>query len=260
MAANQNLKRLRDARNVTIREVELASRRIAEAKSDKRFYISNARLAQLENDASSEPSIWKLYSLSAIYRVNLTELMRLYNVDAEESGKYYAIATPGTTCLLSDVPRAYRKSEVLRNLVKFPDKTTLLPAVAPAADDKPGFAKPDPDSRSTCNGYIGLNDFTMYPLIRPGSLVELDTRQNKLQLSAWHSEYDRPIYFVELRDGYSCGWCELQGNQLLIIPHHSSHASVRRFVYPKEAEIVGRVVKFSTSCVDEGLINLDHWK
>ena len=55
---------------------------------------------------------------------------------------------------------------------------------------------------------------------------------------------------VELRDGYACGWCELQGNQLLIIPHHSSPASVRRFTYPREAEIVGRVVGYSTSCVD----------
>jgi transcriptional regulator with XRE-family HTH domain len=96
MPTNQNLKTLRDSRNVTIREVELESRRIAEAKGDKRFYISNARLTQLENDLSSEPSLWKLFSLSAIYHVKITELMRLYNVDADESDKYNAIAIPGT--------------------------------------------------------------------------------------------------------------------------------------------------------------------
>jgi hypothetical protein len=55
---------------------------------------------------------------------------------------------------------------------------------------------------------------------------------------------------VELREGYACGWCELQGNQLLIIPHHSSPASVRRFTFPREAEIVGRVVSYYTRCVD----------
>jgi transcriptional regulator with XRE-family HTH domain len=242
MPTIQNLKALRDSRNVTVREVELESRRIAEAKGDKRFYISNARLTQLENNPSSEPSLWKLFSLSAIYHVRITELMRFYNVDADESDKYNAIATPGRTCLLSHVPEVYRTDESIRGLVKFPDKTILLPG-----DHKPDGAKLNPDSQFSY-GYIGLDDFTMYPLIRPGSFVMVDTGQNKLRLIAWRTEYERPIYFVELRDGYCCGWCELQGNQLLLIPHHSSRVGIRRFTYPKEAEIVGRVMKFSTSC------------
>jgi len=91
---------------------------------------------------------------------------------------------------------------------------------------------------------------TMYPMIRPGALLKIDTSQSKLAMNGWRNEYERPVYFVELRGGYACGWCELQGNQLLIIPHPSSPASVRRFTYPREAEIVGRVVGYSTNCVD----------
>ena len=243
MPTNQSLKALRDDRNVTVREVELESRRIAEAKGDKRFYISNARLTQLENDPLSEPSLWKLFSLSAIYHVRITELMQLYNVNADESNKYNAIATPNKTRLLSEVPEAYRTSDVLRSLVRSPDKTTLLPRPVLSGDGKPDIPILDPDSQHISYGHIGLDDFTMYPLIRPSSLVGIDTRQNKLRLIAWRSEYELPIYFVELRDGYSCAWCELQGNQLLLIPHHSSHVSIRRFIYPKEAEIVGRVME-----------------
>jgi len=37
---------------------------------------------------------------------------------------------------------------------------------------------------------------------------------------------------------------------LLIIPHPSSPAGVRQFTYPREAEIVGRVVGYSTECVE----------
>jgi len=91
----------------------------------------------------------------------------------------------------------------------------------------------------------------MYPLIRPGSFVEIDTRQNKWKLITWRTEYERPIYFVETRQGYACGWCDLQGKQLLLIPHQSSTVSIRRFTYPNEIEIVGRVKKFTTSCIDE---------
>jgi len=48
MPAGQKLKALRNSRNITVREVERASSRIAEAKRDKRFRISNGWLAQLE--------------------------------------------------------------------------------------------------------------------------------------------------------------------------------------------------------------------
>ena len=49
MPAGQKLKTLRNNRNITVREVEQASRRIAEVKADKKFFISNGWLAQLEN-------------------------------------------------------------------------------------------------------------------------------------------------------------------------------------------------------------------
>lgn len=257
MPHNQNLKALRISRNITVRDVELESRRIAEAKGDKRLYISNARLTQLENDPLSEPSLWKLFSLSAIYQVRITELMRFYNVDADESDKFDAIATPSRTRLLPDVPDVYRMNALLKRLVKFPSKTALLPRMELPEDEQLRDAKLDPDSQFS-NGYIGLDDSTMYPLIRPGSFVWIDTRQNKLRPIAWRTEYERPIYFVELRDGYSCGWCELLKNQLLLIPHHSSQVSIRRFTYPNDAEIVGRIMKFSTPCVNQGFIDNNH--
>ena len=254
MPANHNLRALRESRNITVLDVELKSRRISETKSDKWFHISNTRLTQLENDPLSEIGICELFSLSAIYHIRMTELMRLYfNLDVEELDKYNLIAFPNKTQLLSEVPEAYRTTELLTSLVK--DKTTLLPGKVLSANDRPDVPIPDPDSQYISYGYIGLDDFTMDPLIRPGSYVQVDTRQNKLLLIPWRTEYKRPIYFVELQDGYACSWCELQGSQLLVVPYHSSHVSVRRFHYPKEAEIVGRVIGFDTDCVDEDSVN-----
>jgi hypothetical protein len=99
-------------------------------------------------------------------------------------------------------------------------------------------------------GHMGLDDFTMYPMIRPGAVLRNDTNQNKLIPGASPNEYERPIYFIELRGGYACGWCELQGNQLRLIPHPISPMSVQLFTYPREAEIIGRVVGYETACVD----------
>lgn len=231
MPAGQMLKSLRNRRNITVREVEQASRRIADVKGDKQFYISNGWLARLEN-GNSGPNIWKLFSLSIIYHANLLDLLRLYDIDVDEKEKYEPVADPYRTQLISHNNGASAQDW---------SSTGLNITHSANGDDSP---------RHIIYGHLGLNDFTMHPMIRPGALLKIDTSQNKLVTSRWSNEYERPIYFIELRGGFACGWCELHGNQLLIVPHHSPFASVQWFHYPREAEIVGRVVGYSTNCVD----------
>jgi hypothetical protein len=86
-----------------------------------------------------------------------------------------------------------------------------------------------------------MGDRTMFPIIRPGSIVQIDQDQRKI-LPHWENEHDRPIYFVELRGDFLCSWCELRDGYLLAVPHPLSKCEVRRFAHPREAEIVGRVV------------------
>jgi transcriptional regulator with XRE-family HTH domain len=226
--AGQELKSLRNRRNITVRKVEQASRRIADVKGDKEFSISNGWLAQLEN-GESKPSSSKLFSLSVIYHVNFWDLLRLYNIDVADKEKYEPVADPYFTQLTSGNSEAFcsRDSQC----------TTLLP-------------QPGEEERNILHGHLGWADFTMFPMIRPGALLRIDTSQNRLVLGEWRNEYERPIFFIELREAYACGWCELHGKELLIIPHQSSPASVRRFIYPREAEIAGRVIAYSTRCVE----------
>ena len=97
------------------------------------------------------------------------------------------------------------------------------------------------DLRNSVFGYIGLEDYTLYPWVRPGSLVQIDSRQKAIKTGVWQSEFERPIYFVELRDSCVCSWCDLDGNQLFLIPGPQSGQQIRRVRYPMDAEIVGRV-------------------
>jgi transcriptional regulator with XRE-family HTH domain len=239
--AGQMLKTLRNRRNITVREVEQASHRIADVKGDKRFCISNGWLAQLEN-GTSEPSICKLFSLSVIYHASFLDLVRLYNVDVADKEKYEPVAAPDFTQLISHNGGGQAPPEASTRHHQL--STGLQPMnareLAGAEDSVPDIIY----------GHLGLTDLTMYPMIRPNALLKIDSSQNKLLPIDWRNEYERPIYFIELRQAYACGWCDLQGNQLLIIPHHSSPASVRRFTYPREAEIVGRVIGYSTQCMD----------
>lgn len=236
MPAGNKLKTLRNRRKITVRQVEQASGRIAEAKGDKRFRISNGWLAQLENGIS-EPSICKLFTLSAIYHADFRELSRLYNVDLDEIEKYALIANPNLTQLCPE----YMASDVADLETRDEPHTRLGPPVASSADG---------GGRGLLSGYIGLTDYTMYPLIRPGAVVEIDTNQRNPDSIAWDNDFERPIFFIELRDEYACGWCELHGNQLMIIPYPSSQVKVRSFTFKRDAEIVGRVIGYNTRCVD----------
>ena len=91
-------------------------------------------------------------------------------------------------------------------------------------------------------GYVGTEDFTLDPVIRAGSLVQIDPRQTKIVKGVWPSEHARPVYFFELRDNrYACCWCEQEGNRLLLVPSPLSPVQIRLLRYPQDVEVVGRV-------------------
>jgi transcriptional regulator with XRE-family HTH domain len=243
--SNKGLKLLRNKRNLTVRDVETASRRIAEAKGDKRFRISNGWLAQLEHGISM-PNPCTIFTLCVTYRVPFAEILRLYGVNIEEAQEYQHIADPTLTELIpaTIVQDSYPGLVLIDTHAK---ATTSLITELPS--------QPGPNHRGGNRhiryGYIGLSDDTMYPLIRPGAVVEIDTRQTRVPSTAtWPNEFEKPIFFVELRNGYAFGWCEIRSKKLVITPHPLSRARARDFDYPREAEIVGRVIGYSTRCVE----------
>ena len=240
---NEQLKDLRSRLGITTRDVAEFSLRIAEAEGNPEFQISNAWLTQIEN-SDSVPSIFKLYSLSAIYRMKFTDLLRLYGLDLQRLGLHQLAAPlPHTHLTTLEVYDADRT-------VSFPirfdrsfdlDNTNLLSRMVELWGEVPIALIQHLDIRHSQYGYVGLEDYTLYPLLRPGSFVQIDSRVRKVQPLRRRTEFDRPIYFVELRDGYACSWCDLLDDQLLLLPHPLSPCNARKFKYGIDAEIVGQV-------------------
>ena len=86
LRAGERLRQLRTQLGLTTREVADLSRKIAEAEGNEEFAVSHARLIQVENDEST-PSVYKLFTLSAVYARPFTELVSLY-LDLEATTKY----------------------------------------------------------------------------------------------------------------------------------------------------------------------------
>ena len=90
-------------------------------------------------------------------------------------------------------------------------------------------------------GFIGTEDWFMYPLLAPGSFVEIDETKRDIGTQEWNSEFERPVYFLELRHGYACCWCDVLHNQIALVPHPSSGCAVR-IVASRDVDIIGTVV------------------
>ena len=82
----------------------------------------------------------------------------------------------------------------------------------------------------------------MYPILPPGTFVQVDESKDKVVEGTWRSEYERPIYFVESRDGYTCCWCAVKRDNIILQPHPLSPMSIRVLKHPQEAEVIGQVV------------------
>jgi len=87
MSPGKKLKELRARLGITVREVEEQSQKIAEAQGNSEFFVSNNWLTRLEN-TNSVPSIHKLFSLSAVYRVRVSDLLPMFGIDQSLLEKY----------------------------------------------------------------------------------------------------------------------------------------------------------------------------
>ena len=237
-----NLRGLREQLGLTMRDVETASARIAGKHGNDEFLIVPSRLSDFETKGVV-PSIYRLYSLAVIYRRDLRELLAWYGVDLDWIGTDLDLVTPPRSHLsqalanLSNVKMPVRLDPSFdpRRTVNFGrmvEKWGLVPVSYLAQ-----FA-----SFQYTYGYVGSEDLTMYPLIPPGSFVQVDEARNKVMEGGWRSEYERPIYFVETREGHTCCWCSLAGENIILQPHPLSPSAVRVLQYPQEAEVIGQVV------------------
>ena len=254
-----HLRELRHRLGITTREVEELSRKIAGDRANEEFTISNAWLTQLEN-RNSVPSIYKLFSLSAIYRVKFADLLSVFGVELEDSVRYHSSLPLQNTHLASiEVPD---KDRAIRFPVRFDrgfqvEATSLISRMVEVWGEVPIALIQKLDVRNCQYGFIGMHDRTMDPLLRPGSFVQIDSHRKRVAVSGWRTELDRPIYFVELRAGYACSWCEAHDSNLTLIPHPLSGCALRQYAYPTEAEIIGQVTAVAMRLVAAGNGHLD---
>ena len=242
--AGQRLKRIRKRLRLTYRDVEESSQRIAQRLANPEFSIALSRLADIENKGTV-PSIYRIYSLCAIYGQEYEDVLEWYGAPLDRIAFETMRAELAPTRPLQTKPRGNFAAPDRTDIEIALEKTTFLSHTLKNWGALPLTLLNNLDLKRYRYGLIGLEDRFMYPLLRPGSLVLIDDRA-RIASSGWTSEYDRPIYFLEHRDGYLCGWCDVEGDRLVVLPHPASGAKPLVFRYRSEVDLLGRVIGAAT--------------
>ncbi len=240
--AGQKLRRARERLNLRVRDVEEASQKIAEKYHNDEFAILINRISEIEN-RGLVPSLFRLYSLCAIYRLDFQEVLDWYGI---------SLASLPVDATLAQIPqthpigfRAGTNGEVLLPLSLDPGidlrRTTYLSRMIQRWGKLPLLFLETLRIKEHRYAFIGTEDFFMYPLLQPGTFVMIDETQRRIANSGWNNEFERPIYFFEHRQGYVCGWCNATDDRLILQPHPASECSPQVYVYPDEIDIVGQV-------------------
>lgn len=242
LTGGQKLRSLREELAYTMRDVEAASLRISRRLENEEFAIAPSRLSDIESKGVV-PSVFRFYTLAVVYRRDFRELVSWYGVDLNNLHADLISAKPNRTHfshVLDGVTEARIPVQLdpgltlskTTNIGRMIERWGVVPIthLSALAADRYSY------------GYIGAEDFTMHPLLPPGSFVQVDEAKNSVVESAWRSEFERPIYFVETRDGFVCCWCQISRDQIVLQSHPLSNVPVRTLKHPQEAEVIGQVV------------------
>jgi len=243
MNAGRNLRARREALGLTVREVEAASKSIASRHDgDTEYVLSISQISYIES-RELVPNIFKVFSFSIIYRLDYREVLGWYGIKLDQSAADLGVVAPGRSHRLEVLNGTEQVKIPVRldpsfdltktcNLGRMIEKWGIVPLGLLKSLDVPNY----------CYAYLGSQDATMYPILLPGSFLQIDETKTRVAKGPWRTEYERPVYFVELRDEFMCCWCEVRGSEILLQPHPQSGVQTRVCKHGQDAEVIGQVV------------------
>jgi transcriptional regulator with XRE-family HTH domain len=206
------LRSIRTEWGLSLREVKDRTELLARRWGNPRYASSFSHLSKLEL-GKHDMRVSTLISLSHIYSRRPETLVDACLPPEYHSPVFEPFERPNATILITEghlYERAEQPLPLKGASPDIPENTSLIAG----------------DSQFQRNRYrkamIGRKDRYLYPMIRPGAIITVDTHQRAIASpKEWTNEFDRPIYLLHTRNGYVCGWCQLteQGRRLNVVSH-----------------------------------------
>lgn len=254
--AGAKLREIRVRLGLSARDVERRSMELAEERHNPYLSFSRTWITDVET-GRFVPGSFKMASLAEIYGMDLDEMHKLYNVSRDITSERPAYRPPTTQLLTSKRDLSEAKVDLPEDLRI--EETNLLTGIVDIWGSVPVPMLRRFGLQPCLYGYVGTEDKSMSPLLPPGTFLQIDPKQSHIkkgpyQKSSSESHFARPIYFLDIRGGYKCGWCELKEGVLIFIPHPDSGEQTQSFRYPHEVSVVGRVTAITMSIEEERFV------
>jgi hypothetical protein len=244
--AGQRLRRARERLGLRFRDVELASQTIADRHGSQEFVILISRLSDIESHGTL-PSIYRLYSLCCIYRLDLVEVLSWFRIPMDSIAADAGMIAIQKTHAVDFNPDS---AEVLLPISLDPGvdlaKTFFVSEVVQRWGKLPLALLGGMDIKRYRYAFVGTDDWSMNPAIPAGSLLVVDDTKRRIQQGGWLNQAERPVYFLEHRDGFYCRWCSLKDGVISLIADPSSDAPVLSFPID-QIDVIGQVIGLAMS-------------
>jgi transcriptional regulator with XRE-family HTH domain len=239
----KNLRQVRERLRLKYRDIEEASQRIAARHKNNEFSIGLSRLADIEHKGTI-PSVYRLFSLAVIYGLDYNTLLTMYGISLDHMASDIADLQLHVTRSIDLSPPMDQSVELPDNVVSMgePRRTTFLSHRMQEWGRVSFQFLETLDTTHFRYAIVGTDDWSMYPLIPPGSFLQIDETKKRIANSGWDSDYSRPIYFLLLHEGYRFGWCTEKGGTLIVQPHSSAPVPAEVYRFPGEVEVLGQVI------------------
>lgn len=246
--AGRQLRLIRESLGLTVREVEAATLALAQAHSNSEYGIVISQISDIETKGRV-PSIYRLHALSIVYRRDIRDLLSLYCHNRGQEADELTLVKPPRTHPVTVLDAAQQLEIPTRFDPKFsPSSTMNIERMIERWGPVPFAFLKGLANRPYIYGFVGADDFRMYPLILPASFLQIDQSKDEVEAGPWRSEFERPIYWLETREEHLFGWCSCdQKGWITVHAHPLSDVPSRSLRLPQEVEVVGQVVGIAMS-------------
>jgi hypothetical protein len=224
-----------------LREASAMSKGIASALHDPHYFASPGSLSDYEASDRPPRHIHKLLTLSILYSIRFTELVKAFGFLLNETGRDPMPATwraYGETKEAShpDVAGASEHRFFRSMLDRFGEIPFFLHGSLPSLS---GLAE------------VSLRDvfwvreqrLVLHPSLRDCLFVIVDHRKKKPVANRRKPVWEQPLYLLQKRDeSYVMASCSLENHTLVVHPYSEGFVRPERFRNQVDAEVVGQIV------------------
>jgi hypothetical protein len=240
------LRAARTSAGLSFREASFASRWIKKMLSDPFYFAAPSTLSDYETLSEPPRHIQKVMTLSILYGIEFSELIRFSGLPLGEAGR-----DPMPNEL---VPRKMPRLETASHEVTSEERDQIeckgfLGRLLQQWEEIPLFLRHSLDELTGLKKFslsdvfwVGGDTSPIHPLLTNATFVAVNRRMKRPIRSASEAFCAQSIYVIFKRNGgYLCGHCTLDRTDLIVHSYLGGTPGMRRFRIGLDAEVIGRV-------------------